>query len=81
MKLQKSRSITIEPKLIGIPDIDPALIPELTSATMMRLSIGGNFNFSLLAKLTEIIFSIAPESENRRSIQNIMPSQLFDDGL
>ena len=59
---KKSRRITIEPKLTGIPDIDPAQLLEVPSATIIGLSVGDNSNLTLLANLSDITFRIAPES-------------------
>ena len=62
---KKSRRITIEPKLTGTLDIDPAQLPEVPSATIIRLPAGDNYNLNLLANLSDITFGIAKESNKR----------------
>ena len=59
---KKSRRITIEPKPTCIPNIDPAKLPEVPSATIIRLSVDDTSNLNLLAYLSDITFGIAPES-------------------
>ena len=45
----KSRRTTMEPKLTGIPDIDPAQLPEVPSATIISLSVEDSSNLKLSA--------------------------------
>ena len=58
----KYRRIIIEPKLTGMPDIDPLQLPEVLYAIIVRLSFGDNSNLKFLANLSDITFGIAPES-------------------
>ena len=59
---KKSRRIVVKPQLAGIPDIDPAQLPEFPSATMIGLSVGDSSSLDLLTNLYELTFGIAPES-------------------
>ena len=54
--------MNIEPKLTGIPDIDPAQLPEVPSSTIIRLSVDICSNLNLLANFSDVTFEIAPES-------------------
>ena len=77
---KKLRHITIEPKLTDTPGTDPAQLPEVPSATIIRLSVGDNFNLNFLANLSDMTFEIAPESKNRIKLKNILTIKLLGDG-
>ena len=78
---KKSIRISIEPKLTGIPDIDPAQLPKVPSATIVRLSVGDSSDLKLLANLSDITFGIAQSLRNRIMLHSTLPIQLLGDGL
>lgn len=52
MLSNKFRRITIEPNLTAILDIDLAQLPEVSSATIIHISVGDKSNLNLLANLS-----------------------------
>ena len=67
---KKSRRITVGTKLAGVTDIDPAQLPEVLSATMIRLSVGNGSDFKLLAYFSGIAFGKIVESFRIQGVQN-----------
>lgn len=59
---KKLNRTTIEPKLISIPHVDPAQLPDVPSATIIRPSVGDSLNLNLLSNLSDMTFRISPES-------------------
>ena len=70
----KSERITREPKVTAIPDIDPAQLPAVQSATMIRLSVSYSSNLKVLENLSHKTFGIIPKAKKPKTYSKYTPN-------